>query len=276
MITKKEMINEIKNVVMNNGGMIRLGWITIFVLNGELIRDIHTNAKKVKYEKVEQIKIYLDCIRDYEAKKVENDTEDVAEAKATKKDIIEEIKNAITSNGDDGEFRIGDISYHIDGEYVKVISWHYKDVLNDKSDEELNHHLSIIKKGIKQNIIKGLHEYGVVKCDIMTAAALETEGFITNDSYYGSVLYGEINKSEILKEMFNDVEFYEMKYNADELWVADMDDIEIVTNLCDDGYLDELKYNGDGNWYCRVNWDNVIDDFCKRWDAFFKLEKNAA
>lgn len=265
-MTKIEIIEEMYNVVNNNADVFQ--YADKYMIN-VFYRDVRTTKKAT----LEQYLAKLNAMVE-EAKKVENDTEDVAEAKATKNEIIEEIKNAITTNG--GEVSNGDIDYYVDGEYVKVRTWRYKDVLNDKSDEELNHHLSIIKKGIKQKIIKGLHENGKVKCDIMTATALETEGFITMEDYYDSTLYGEINKSDILKEMFNDVEFYEMKYNADELWAADMDDIEIVTNLCDDGYLDELKYNGDGNWYCRVNWDNVIDDFCKRWDAFFKLEKDAA
>lgn len=190
-MTKIEIIEEMYNVVNNNADVFQ--YADKYMIN-VFYRDVRTTKKAT----LEQYLAKLNAMVE-EAKKVENDTEDVAEAKATKNEIIEEIKNAITTNG--GEVSNGDIDYYVDG---------------------------------------------------------------------------EINKSEILKEMFNDVEFYEMKYNADELWAADMDDIEIVTNLCDDGYLDELKYNGDGNWYCRVNWDNVIDDFCKRWDAFFKLEKDAA
>lgn len=94
-MTKIEMINEINNVVMNNGGMINLGWATLAVRNGDVVRLINGNAKNIKYEKVSQIQIYLDCIKDYVAKKeetietdVENNTENASEPKATKKDII--------------------------------------------------------------------------------------------------------------------------------------------------------------------------------------------
>lgn len=89
---KIEMINEIKNVVMNNGGSVNLRWITISVINGEVVRTLHGHSKNVKYETVEQIQVYLDCINDIKAEtvetEVENNTENVSEPKATKKDIM--------------------------------------------------------------------------------------------------------------------------------------------------------------------------------------------
>ena len=81
-MTKNEIINEIKSVVMNNGGYVNLGWVTIIVNNGEVVRTLHGYSKNVKYEKIAQIQIYLDCLNNMEAKTVE------VEPKATKKDII--------------------------------------------------------------------------------------------------------------------------------------------------------------------------------------------
>ena len=81
-MTKNEIINEIKSVVMNNGGEVNLGWVTISVINGEVVRTLHGYSKNVKSEKIAQIQIYLDCLNDMEAKTVE------VEPKATKKDII--------------------------------------------------------------------------------------------------------------------------------------------------------------------------------------------
>lgn len=81
-MTKNEIINEIKSVVMNNGGYVNLGWVTIIVNNGEVFRTLNGYSKNVKYEKIAQIQIYLDCLNDMEAKKVETKT------KATKKDIV--------------------------------------------------------------------------------------------------------------------------------------------------------------------------------------------
>ena len=89
-MTKNEIINEIKNVVMNNGGEVNLGWVTISVINGEVVRTLHGYSKNVKYEKIAQIQVYLDCLNDMEAKTVETKAENTVEVepKATKKDII--------------------------------------------------------------------------------------------------------------------------------------------------------------------------------------------
>lgn len=87
-MTKNEIINEIKSVVMNNGGEVNLGWVTISVINGEVIRTLHGYSKNVKSEKVAQIQIYLDCLNDMEAKTVEKSETVEVEPKATKKDII--------------------------------------------------------------------------------------------------------------------------------------------------------------------------------------------
>lgn len=88
-MTKNEIINEIKSVVMNNGGYVNLSWVTISVINGEVIRTLHGYSKNVKYEKIAQIQIYLDCLNDMEGKTVEAKAETIeVEPKATKKDII--------------------------------------------------------------------------------------------------------------------------------------------------------------------------------------------
>ena len=87
-MTKNEIINEIKSVVMNNGGEVNLGWVTISVINGEVVRTLHGYSKNVKSEKVAQIQIYLDCLNDMEAKTVEKSETVEVEPKTTKKDII--------------------------------------------------------------------------------------------------------------------------------------------------------------------------------------------
>ena len=81
-MTKEQMISEIKSIVMNNGGELSLGWVYLDFRDGELVRFINGCSKKVKYEKVAQLQVYLDCLNDMEAKTVE------VEPKATKKDII--------------------------------------------------------------------------------------------------------------------------------------------------------------------------------------------
>ena len=97
-MTKNEIINEIKSVVMNNGGYVNLGWVTIIVNNGEVFRTLHGYSKNVKYEKITQIQIYLDCLNDMEAKTVEkSETVEVEKndnnvKNMTKNEIINKIK----------------------------------------------------------------------------------------------------------------------------------------------------------------------------------------
>ena len=94
-MTKNEIINEIKSVVMNNGGYVNLGWVTIIVNNGEVIRTLHGYSKNVKYEKIAQIQIYLDCLNDMEAETVEkSETVEVEknDNNMTKNEIINEIE----------------------------------------------------------------------------------------------------------------------------------------------------------------------------------------
>ena len=93
-MTKKELINEIKSVVMNNGGEVDLHWVTISVINGEVIRTYIGYSKNVKYEKVAQIQVYLDCLNDMEDKKVETEVENNTEKNIenmTKNEIINKI-----------------------------------------------------------------------------------------------------------------------------------------------------------------------------------------
>ena len=97
-MTKNEIINEIKSVVMNNGGYVNLNWVTIIVNNGEVIRTYNGYSKNVKYEKVAQIQIYLDCLNDMEAETVEKsetvkvEKNDNNVKNMTKNEIINEIE----------------------------------------------------------------------------------------------------------------------------------------------------------------------------------------
>ena len=91
-MTKNEIINEIKSVVMNNGGEVNLGWVTISVINGEVVRTLHGYSKNVKSEKIAQIQIYLDCLNDMEAKTVEVEKNDNNVKNMTKNEIINKIE----------------------------------------------------------------------------------------------------------------------------------------------------------------------------------------
>ena len=95
---KNEIINEIKSVVMNNGGYVNLNWVTIIVNNGEVFRTYNGYSKNVKYEKVAQIQIYLDCLNDMEAETVEakaENTENTVEVEKNDNDVNNMTKNEI-------------------------------------------------------------------------------------------------------------------------------------------------------------------------------------
>lgn len=101
-MTKNEIINEIKSVVMNNGGEVKHGQIRYFINeNGDVMADHSTRrGKNVNYESKAQLEADLDVVKmlvekycNTEAETVETKVENTentveAETKATKKDII--------------------------------------------------------------------------------------------------------------------------------------------------------------------------------------------
>ena len=101
-MTKNELINEIKSVVMNNGGEVKHGQIRYFINeNGDVMVDHSTGrGKNVNYESKAQlendlaiVKIFVEKYYSTEAETVETEVENTentveVETKATKKDII--------------------------------------------------------------------------------------------------------------------------------------------------------------------------------------------
>ena len=85
-MTKNEIINEIKSVVMNNGGEVKHGQIIYFINeNGDVMVDHSTGrGKNVNYESKAQLEVDLDVVKML----VEKYCNTEAETKATKKDII--------------------------------------------------------------------------------------------------------------------------------------------------------------------------------------------
>ena len=85
-MTKNEIINEIKSVVMNNGGEVKHGQIRYFINeNGDVMVDHSTGrGKNVNYESKAQLEVDLDVVKML----VEKYYNTEAEPKATKKDII--------------------------------------------------------------------------------------------------------------------------------------------------------------------------------------------
>lgn len=101
-MTKNEIINEIKSVVMNNGGEVKHGQIRYFINeNGDVMVDHSTGrGKNINYESKAQLEADLDVVKmlvekycNTEVKTVETKAENTentveVETKATKKDII--------------------------------------------------------------------------------------------------------------------------------------------------------------------------------------------
>ena len=115
-MTKKELINEIKSVVMNNGGEVKHGQIRFFINeNGDVMGDLCTGrGKNAIYESKAQLEINLDVVKIFVEKyyntkaetvetEVENNTEKNIED-MTKNEIINKIEKFI-SNVDYSHYR---------------------------------------------------------------------------------------------------------------------------------------------------------------------------
>ena len=85
-MTKNEIINEIKSVVINNGGEVKHGQIRFFINeNGDVMVDHCTGrGKNAIYESKAQLEVDIDVVKMF----VEKYCNTEAEPKATKKDII--------------------------------------------------------------------------------------------------------------------------------------------------------------------------------------------
>ena len=132
-MTKNEIINEIKSVVMNNGGEVNLGWVTISVINGEVFRTLNGYSKNVKYEKIAQIKIYLDCLNDMEAETVETEvenTENTVEVEKNDNDVNNMTKNEIINKI---EKFMGNVDY-----------FHYFKFMNGKNETKTSLNCALI------------------------------------------------------------------------------------------------------------------------------------
>ena len=115
-MTKNEIINEIKSVVMNNGGEVKHGQIRFFINeNGDVMGDLCTGrGKNAIYESKAQLEINLDVVKIFVEKyyntkaetvetEVENNTEKNIED-MTKNEIINKIEKFI-SNVDYSHYR---------------------------------------------------------------------------------------------------------------------------------------------------------------------------
>ena len=108
-MTKNEIINEIKSVVMNNGGEVKHGQIRYFINeNGDVMVDHSTGrGKNVNYESKAQLEVDLDVVKmlvekycNTEVETVETEVENNTEKNIedmTKNEIINKIEKFISN-----------------------------------------------------------------------------------------------------------------------------------------------------------------------------------
>ena len=181
-MTKNEIINEIKSVVMNNGGYVNLNWVTIIVNNGEVFRTCNGYSKNVKYEKIAQIQIYLDCLNDMEAETVEKSETVKVEPKATKKDIIMGLHENDSVKCDfETAYSIAQEGFiEIEGYKDRVLKGNvcYGKVLDEMLDE---YDCFFIKTDYKK--------WAMSLNDIYTVTKLYDKGYINNLDYDGNGIW---------------------------------------------------------------------------------------
>ena len=110
-MTKNELINEIKSVVMNNGGEVKHGQIRFFINeNGDVMVDHCTGrGKNVNYESKAQLEINLDVVKFFVEEYYNTKTETVeTEVENTENTVKNMAKNEIINKI---EKFIGNVDY---------------------------------------------------------------------------------------------------------------------------------------------------------------------
>lgn len=191
----------------------------------------------------------------------------------TKIEIINEMYNVINNNADVFQYA----EKWMTEKYAKNVKTTKKATLEQylaklnamveeaKKVETVDTEYVAETKATKKDILMGLNENGEVKCDLATAEALATEGFIGIKSYEDGVLYGYVLINNIYDEIFNDDEtdfLIMLEYDG---WVKVVHNSDIIS-LVDREYITGAQYLGGSNWKGEVNYDMIFTDFCKRWD----------
>ena len=125
-MTKNEIINEIKSVVMNNGGEVKHGQIRYFINeNGDVMVDHSTGrGKNVNYESKAQLEVDLDVVKMLVEKycNTEVETVETEVENNTEKNIEDMTKNEIINKI---EKFIGNVDYS-----------HYFNFMNGKNENK--------------------------------------------------------------------------------------------------------------------------------------------
>lgn len=141
-MTKNEIINEIKSVVMNNGGEVKHGQIRFFINeNGDVMADHCTRrGKNVNYESKAQlendlaiVKIFVEKYCNTEAETVETkveNTENTVEVEKNDNDVNNMTKNEIINKI---EKFISNVDYY-----------HYFNFMNGKNENKTTLNCALI------------------------------------------------------------------------------------------------------------------------------------
>lgn len=94
-MTKNEIINEIKSVVMNNGGEVKHGQIRYFINeNGDVMADHSTGrGKNINYESKAQLEVDLDAVKMLVEKYYYTEAETVETKVENTENVVEVEKN---------------------------------------------------------------------------------------------------------------------------------------------------------------------------------------
>lgn len=191
----------------------------------------------------------------------------------TKIEIINEMYNVINNNADVFEYPHKHMTeYYADKvrttKKAELEQWLAKlnamvEEANEAKTVENDTEYVAEPKATKKDIIMGLHEKGEVKCDLATAEALANEDFIIMENYEDGVLYGNLSYA-IIDELIESGAY--LGYVIDKYGGFNHSELDSVMDMFDHGYVSSIEYDGEGNWLAEVNWDNILTDFCKRWD----------
>ena len=207
-MTKNEIINEIKSVVMNNGGEVKHGQIRFFINeNGDVMADHCTGrGKNVNYESKAQLEADLDVVKmlvekycNTEAKTVETEVENTentveTKSKATKKDIVMGLHENGSVECDLETAK----SIEKEG-FIKIESYEdgvlkgnvcYDKVMNEMFDEYDCVWLEISHK-----------KWAMSLDDIYTVTKLYDKGYINNLDYDGdNIWHCRVNMTNVLSD----------------------------------------------------------------------------
>ena len=141
-MTKNEIINEIKSVVMNNGGEVKHGQIRFFINeNGDVMVDHCTGrGKNAIYESKAQLEINLDVVKFFVEEYYNTKTETVETEVENTENTVEVEKN----NNNVKNMTKNEIINKIEKFMGNVDYFHYFNFMNGKNETKTSLNCALI------------------------------------------------------------------------------------------------------------------------------------